>query len=254
MVSLIAKSVRHLHSRELTPFRRTFHYNCRTSNGNGSEAKFSLGRFYELMSVALYGGQRTHYRRVLNGDGLMVLVKPDIVDAGKSSMREVKGNERNHEPLLMDFQMEGYTHLLEENPEYGCFFEIYRHERDRVARFKGNEEELFKELCKKTQYSLVLPFSIVLALWNGGKTSRNGGVRRYEAAEDRKNVFIRRFRHCTTIKNRTLSTLLRDPSSVISSLSMSPDKFHIRRFLSPERFYFERTQVAQFPIIEIREK
>ncbi len=249
MVSLIARSVLHLHTEEIVPYRRTVNYECRRTRGNGHEASSSLGRFYELMSVALYSGRRTNYRRV-SKDELMVLVKPDIVDVNEKNMREVKGNERNHEPLLMDFQMEGYARLLDEHSDFDGVFEIYRHEKGKIQSFIGTEEELFGELCKKTQYGLRIPFSVAFRLWKNTNRSGKAAVSRY----DGDGSLTERFNHCTRVKNKTVSNLLRYPESVLRSLRMNPNRFDIVRLLSPERFYFGRTQVTQFPILEIREK
>ena len=234
---------------KIIPFQGTFWGN--TANHN------SLGDFYELITCAFYGGKLTNIRYIIsknNGnpekgiyDGYM---KPDVVHKKERVIGESKACVLGQSCNLLDAQIERYKEIqLQDNER--IYFAFYRHSVRKIKSYEGTEEELFQELCKKTNYSIVLPLSTVLRLYEAGRShSQNALVYRYEQEQNEKYTYP----GCTCMRSPTLNKLLVDPEEILRTLGLNQAEYTILRRTSPLRFLVNGIPLRTFPIVEIRDK
>ncbi len=264
----IVDSVRDLHSPQLDPHRRNTTIRgqivfpgvdiCPT----GSSRAVAMGRFYEYVTAALYGGRlgdvvdigNRSDTETTNGNGVGDLetdsiAKPDVVHSGKNIIYESKACRSGQTCKLADEQIDAYRALQARDPPPRVYYVVYRHNvRGIKSSWRGTTERLFKELSEGTAYSLVLPFRLILRLYNPENLSRY--VSRYQGRQETRNDFDT----CTCIRSSALTKILKEPKTVVEDLGLDCSSFELRRILSPRKFYVNRHRVNQFPILFIEDR
>ncbi len=218
----------------------------------------SLGDFYEIFSAGVFGGKRNNREYVRNGDGKIYdlrLVKADIVDIPKKSVREIKGNKWTQQLNLLDPQMSRYIDYMRSKPELIPTLESDRHRFEGIKSYRGSREDLFSALASNTAYGWRLPISVALALWSlPDKRGFEGYAEHYETIpKEKRKPGSKPFDPCTRVKNSALIKILENPRDFFVEIGLNPGNFTFRRVLSPENFQVEGFIVSQFPILDIVE-
>lgn len=245
----LVDSVLHLHKEELIPKKNNIHVPAQLNFPKietFSKNAVMMGRYYEFMTQAFYGGKLSDLKYFenskQNGQRTFWSIKPDIIDDAKRKIGESKACVSGYRLHLLDKQLEKYESIQYDNPDSIVYFAVYRHIfRGIKSTWRGSEQELFKELSKKTMFSLVLPLSIILRLY---KSDNQNLISRYDGEL---------FDKCTSIKSQTLNSFLTEPKEIINQLGFS-DNFDIVRSLSPKNFRTNKNKVKQFPIVIISDK
>lgn len=193
-----------------------------------------MGLFYENLTAAFYGGEMGHRIALKSGTE----IEPDVFNSKKNVIFEAKGVHKNLRCHLLDLQIEAYAEYYNANPTQ-IYFAIYRHSLDGIrARWKGTDAELFNELAEKTEYSVAIPFSIILALY----TPENGHtplVYRYNNNTT--------YDKCTCIRSQTINELANKPEEIIKELDLNPKSYKTKRIIAP-RIKINDKRINEFPI------
>lgn len=238
----------------------------------GSFRAVAMGRFYEYLTAAFYGGRLGSVIKLDdstnsnggNGDGevqeaeeqfdITTILKPDVVHSEANVMYESKAVRSGQTCKLTDSQIDLYKELQQRNPYPKVYFVIYRHGLYGIkSTWTGSAEKLFGVLSERTAYSLVLPFRMILRLHDTENPSEY--VSRYEGKENSRDDF----NTCTCIRASALTRILKEPERVLQDLnhpesSFLPEEFRVRRFMSPNKIYVNRNRVRQFPIVYITDR
>lgn len=242
----LVDSVLHLHEERLSSVKRDIRIPYQLNFPQiptTSKNKVLMGRYYEFVTQAFYGGKLSDLRYFDNKNNEqeeLFLIKPDIIDNKRKKIAESKACVSGHKLNLMDEQIERYKFLQYDNPDSIVYFAVYRHILMGIkSKYKGSEDELFKELSKKTKFSIVLPLSIILSLYE----SRNQEVvSRYDGEK---------FSKCTSLHSPTINRFLTEPKKVINQLGLNLNNFVFNRFLSPKDFIVNETKIKRFPLVII---
>lgn len=234
----------------------------------GSYRAVAMGRFYEHLTAALYGGKlgnRIEIDQATNGDDsngngevvggekmdITTIMKPDVVHSEGNVLYESKACRSGQKCNLTDFQVRLYKELQQRSPYPKVYFVVYRHGLYGIkSSWTGSAEGLFRALSERTAYSLVLPLRLILRLHDPENLSR--WVSRYEGKETSRDDF----NTCTSIMASALTKLLKEPEEVLQDLDHQELSFHhrefsVRRFMSPSRLYINRCRIQKFPIVYI---
>ena len=256
-----ADKVRLLHSEVLVPVTMNYsqyHQGLLFGDVSTKHRHVELGNFYELFSAMVFGGRLNNREYVGNGGGKtydLRLVKADIVDISRRSVREIKGNKYTQQLNLLDSQMKGYLRYISAKPELIPTVEIYRHGFDGIKSYLGTREELFNNLASNTLYGLRLPLSVVLAIWSlpDRKGFERYGEHYQKVSEKNRKPGSKAYESCTRVKNHTLIQLLTDPLEFMRVVGLDTARFTVSRVVSPEDFHVGEFPISQFPILDIRE-
>ncbi len=208
-------------------------------------AHIKMGLFYELMVSAFCGGEVIDSikefdigRKISNGEGII----PDVVSKENKQVFESKACLQGHHMLLSDDQTTKYREglLLKEYETYYCF---WRHGIKKIHSYRGSTESLFKNLGQWTFAGIILPFSIILNLWE----NKHGLCRQYKKTE--KNWLV-----CTSVRSILLNNFIFDPVYMISRIGLDPLEYQFEILLSPKGFMIENIDVVQFPVIIIKDR
>jgi hypothetical protein len=285
------EKIKALHSEVIVPVMDDPHPRESQTNFFGDtslkQRNGEMGNFYELYSAIVFGGRLNNREYISNGGGRVYdlrLVKADVVDIPRKSVREIKGNGFVHQLNLLDGQMNRYSKYVQLKPELIPTIEIYRHGFEGIRSFNGTREELFSSLSRNTLYGLRLPLSVVLTIWNlpdrkgFGKyaahyqkvstpdkpqivsSSLFSGLEKtpseqhVQDLDSRVRKGVKPYESCTRVKNSTLLELLENPQAFISLIGLDLNHFNIKRLLSPPDISVEGNPVVQFPIVDITER
>nr|MBA4405080.1 hypothetical protein [Nanoarchaeum sp.] len=233
-----------------------------------------MGRFYEEVSGAFYGGIVLEGRSIRDNPNQLSLnfseleqmiswenkpekelfIKPDIINVGKS-IGESKACKNGSTLHILDGQTERYRKIQLRNPSHPIYFAIYRHSFHGIKSDEITvkpDEEIVQDLSLSTMYSIRIPLSILLHLhgtWYGNlnpKLSYRHNGTRYQC--------------CTMAKEFAMKTLFQDPEIIIDMLNLNPKNYKITRIKSPEDFTVNTTPIQsstklmQFPIVMIEDE
>lgn len=214
-----------------------------------------LGYFFELMTAGMYGGLLGEDMEVVGYEGLMgvdpgtglIGVYPDVYDARRKLAFESKGCFSSESLNLEDDQIDRYKAFLYAQEGSQLYYAIYRHSFGKIRSYQGDAKMLFSSLSSNTLCSLVLPFSIVLALH---ETRDDNLAWRYDGELWTLN---------TSIKARTFTRFLEGSSfqgakDVLRDLRLDPNDYVIEKLMSPIGFCVEGNRIRQFPVLSVIER
>lgn len=230
----LVESVMPMHKRVLRPRHRKILIPIQTYFDwyypNKTKRAQLLGFFFESLDRALYGGMLNDRKYDVPLDGDEVGVKPDIVDKNKKIHRESKATVSGDALEIDELQFRKYEYDQYLMPERRFFYSIYRHSLRGIKSEKRTEEEIIKELLEKTNFSIVLPLSILIAL---SKIRGNGLVSSYM---DRKTSFG----DCFSIRSPTINRFLEAPVNLLTEIGLNRQEFMVERYLSPSNLTINR--------------
>jgi hypothetical protein len=237
---LHTKVLRPKHKKINIPIQLSFigHYPNKTKRGQ------LMGFFFESLNHALYGGMLNDkkYDSKLNDDNGGV--KPDIVDKIKKIHWECKSSVSGDALEIDESQFRKYEYDQYRMPKRRFFYSIYRHSLRGIQKEKRTEEQIVRELSEKTNFSVVLPISILIAL---SKIRGNSLVSSYMDKQTSWN-------DCFSIRSPTTNRFLTDPENILVDIGLSQQEFIIERYLSPSNFIVNGERIRQFPIVRIYDK
>ena len=206
-----------------------------------------MGFFYESLNRGLYGGKLNDVKFDIdfysgeNGSGT---IKPDIVDDENNIHWESKSNVFDKDCEIMKRQLEGYRSLQYTYPEKQYLLAIYRHKLLGIKKEERTLEEVFDELLKGTAFSLILPLSVVLKIYENPVSGDVKMARNYVSKNNN-------WPDCLCIKPHTINRFLMSPLENFELLGFDPNRFEIERFFSPSNMTMNRRKLRQFPIVKI---
>ncbi|MBI2148822.1 hypothetical protein HYU23_04015 [Candidatus Woesearchaeota archaeon] len=218
---------------------------------SSNNAPMAMGKFYEFLSQAFYGGKLEEEIEITDGNGDETTTRPDIINVDENIIYEVKASQRARGFLLQDRQIEFYrsmqANFLSDETEYPrIYFLLYVHSFEGVkSHWKGNTDEMYNALCAKTLCSIVIPFNIILELYNPSKGT-NDLVYRYDN-ESKYDVG-------TKVRSGTLVRLFKEPKKVIKELCLDPNDYSITRSRVPRGMHIisdRCKRIKQFPVVRI---
>ncbi|MEK6847913.1 MAG: hypothetical protein AABX50_02200 [Nanoarchaeota archaeon] len=171
-----------VHKRIILPFQSSF----KGFYPSASTRKALMGRFYEGLTRALYGGRLNDLKfdiEFLNGTVSDRSIKPDVVDAENNLDWESKSGYYDKECKIMSRQFEGYKFLQYDNPGKRYLFSFYRHSLEEIEKKERTEKQVFIGLLDGTLYSATLPFSVVLKIDNLLNVGARKIARKYRQRE-----------------------------------------------------------------------
>jgi len=251
----MVESVIPLHTKIFQAVHRRIHIPIQTYFGGffptPTKRKVTMGRFYEGVSWALYGGTLNDKKIDLDffKGGVRDSLKPDGVD--KKLIWESKANHSGHSCNLVYGQIEAYQRLQYSNPSKETVFHIYRHSLDGIGRVDRTEEEVIGELLEKTSFLVTLPLNILLGLRENGLNG-NQLARNYVGKTDKQGYKVWPDTLC--INSPTINRFLTDSEENLRTLHLDPARFEILRYLSPPNLTVNGGLVRQFPIVRVVDK
>ena len=203
-----------------------------------------MGVFFEVLTAGFFGGKMVdsliRLRNLPLGEAI-----PDIECRKNNFLMESKACRLGHQLNLLDSQVEGYKNKQMLDPSLRIFYVLWRHSFPKIKSFKGTDGRLFSELAVSTKALLVLPFSIVLALY---KPSRGAAIelnlKRYETDK---------WDYCTRIGSGTINHLLYSPLEVLFSLGLNVKNYKWSWYMSPSSFFVNDFKMVRFPMVFIED-
>lgn len=248
-------SVGYLHSEEIEPVSRNFCEYQGVPLSKPSSAVL-LGRFYEMTTMALYGGRLTRKETIKNGGDQSLTQLDVVVEDGQKkivSAYESKACVSGGSLNLRDVQISGQSQVQLKHPDARISFVVYRHTLQGIRDCDWEDERLFRELAsKRTSFSLVLPLSLIRAFHQRGKLSdmcidydTSGG----SGPDSKQGV---------SVKSGVINELLVNPKGVLGKLGLPPSSFEIRRLRTPTvhagGLRVENNLVRSFPVLSVSDK
>ncbi len=176
-----------------------------------------LRDFYESVAKAIFSGESRNRQKEQG-------IEPDLSDSERARYIEVKATGHTRRVMLKDGQMEKYETLQVSNfpiPNPRIYVVIFRYAAREIHKeVKGfSTKEVINYLTKNTSFMLGLPYSLAHNIHKQGY-SGNGNVTRFAGEKGTP---------CTYLSTRLIDQFFTDPQAAISSLSLDPNNFLIRK-------------------------
>jgi len=210
--------------------------------GMAAYAHVRMGLFYEMLSVALFGGEL--FDTIYKENGWRSFfhpkraIRPDVLDEVNKFAIESKASRSGHQTNLMDRQVEAYEFFLHKYPNYQLFYVFYRHHYEKIMKSNATTNELFNDLSKCTDAAIVLPYSIIWHLWKH---------------EDFKRYTGPNWVDCTRVGSKAMNRFLFEPESMIESIGLKVANFIIERSMLQKNVKIENNEMDPLPIIRIKD-
>lgn len=249
--------------------------NLMWNNGNldlaVSKIVLEAGKFYEVVTVGLFGGLMGKVFRMEPGrvsiedyqqpalfeeGGFVVdrivdnIARPDVYNPDSKRLFDSKACATGRDLPVKDRQIELYKQLLVEMPQHSLDYVVYVHGLGSLQGFSGTVDDLRGGLARNTHCGIVLPFSIVEAL----HSRRDNGL---DPSDRSKLVY--RFdgvnKHYTSILSTTLKRLMfpEDFSNLVSILGLDERAYDWDVMGWPMGSIVEGYKPSYFPMIVISE-
>lgn len=194
-----------------------------------------MGLFYEIMTEGLFGGQLKD-SVVLSGNG--DVIRPDVIDHPNKLAFESKAVRQGHQLNLIDGQIKKYRVFQIRHPKYRVYFIMYRHGKEAIKSSKEAVEEIEKQLANRTRAAVLLPFSLVVRMWETQLRYENSGG----------------WPDLTRIGSKLINEYLFRPSWAIDHVKADPKDYMWTRYITPEDFTVCHQKVAPFPFIWVKDR
>jgi len=205
-----------------------------------------LGKYFEILSQGIYGGNIKELQKVNESSGKVILVEPDITLKPKKYFKEIKSVSPGECLKLTDEQISKCMALqLKSFDKFpNIDFEIFRHGvRKLVKRYnKINLLELVNEISNTIQFMISLPFSVIYKIYLGKcekYTSRYNGLK---------------WDNMTRLNSSGLNNFLLYPAKTFEEFEINPSNFIFSKFRFSENVTMNFHKVSSFPILIVREK
>lgn len=210
--------------------------------GGGTESHVRMGTFYELLTAGLFGGElhdAVGLKQYQTGRDHDYTIKPDVINHANNTTGESKAVRSGHATTLLDDQIEAYEGYQKTNRHMRIYFAYYRHSFQKIKSTKLQAPELFTELGGGTLLGVMLPFSIIMTMFNSERNSR------YETEK---------WHHCTRVNSTVINEFFFTPKEAITSHGLEPEDFVWDMFKTPEGMVVADSDIKQFPFIVIADK
>ena len=246
----LVESVIPLHTRVLRPRHRKITLSTQIDAFEGQYPNKTkrgqlMSYFFESLTRALYGGKLNDrmYNVQLNGS-VSGGLKPDVVDNARNIHYESKATVSGDALEIDEEQFRKYEHDQYRDLSTRLFYAIYRHSLHGIKKQKRTEDEIFSELTEKTDFSIVLPFSVLIAL---SDVRGNYLVSSYMGRQTS-------YQDCFSLRSPTTNRFLTTPEEVLTSVDLNLKDYIIERYLSPSNLTVNNEKIKQFPIVKIYDK
>lgn len=202
-----------------------------------------MGLFYEILTSSLFGGKLVDSCLRQGGIKLGHPI-PDVFSKSTSQMWESKALFNGNSLALLDSQVRLYKSYQLMYPDIKIYYAIWRHQFRGIKSFKGSINKLFFELSQKTIAGIVLPFSIVLHLFDLGFDDFKGSVNRYE----RDN-----WDHCTRVASSLINKFLLSPDKTLEFIDLSLKDYIWERFVLPD-IKINTNSLKKFPFVVFHDR
>ena len=207
-----------------------------------------MGFFYESLNKGLFGGRLNDVRFGVDFyNGESGTIKPDIVDDEHDIHWESKSSFYDKECEIMRRQLEGYRFLQYSKPDISFLVSFYRHTLPEIKKKERTLEQVFDGLISGTAFSVILPLSVVLQIY---ETPVSGGIKMARNYQSR-NV---KWPDCLCIRPHTINRFLINPIENFKILGFNQERFEIERYLLPPNITINKRKVRPFPIVKIVDK
>ncbi len=201
-----------------------------------------MGVFYELLTMGLFGGRLYDSVKSSAKDHYRGWIQPDVLNEEDSETIESKGCRIGHQLYLQEHQIKKYHMFQILYPEQKIYYAIWRHSFRGIMNCGLGAPELFSELSKVTRAGMLLPFSIIMRIYE--TDNKDKGVTYYDN---------RVFGNGAKVSSTLLNNFLFKPREIITDLGLEPDRFEMDRRLTPVDFRIEGNKVVGFPFIIIED-
>lgn len=210
----------------------------------GTLSEVRMGLFYELMTMALFGGKLYD---IAHKNGMRDYfhdknIKPDVLDTKNHLAFESKANKSGNQSNLHDRQIHGYTLFQYDNPTYKFFFCFYRHNFDKVHLTDATMKEMYEYLAKNTSAAIVLPFSIILHM------HKDAGFYRYGDKEGQT-----KWPACTRVGAKALNRFYFEPEAMIQDIGLKLGNYTIEKYMVDDTIKIYSHAVESFPLLWIKD-
>lgn len=192
-----------------------------------------MGLFYELMTIALFGGRLAESIKY-NSNGFKGTVKPDVIDSANLRAFESKAVKSGRHLNLLDSQMENYVGFQQNNPKYQIYFVMWRHGIKNIHFKKIAEKELYQRIARKTYAVIIMPFSIMHHIW---KKPVDGISKHYDIPTHK----------LTSLKSKPLNDFIISPETQLVKINFKHD-VDIYRCVSGPDIAVENFKIEPFLI------
>ncbi len=219
-----------------------------SSNGNSDikpSFKQKLGRFYEVLSQGIHGGEMNKTFEVNNGMGYSFKIRPDLVLGEK--FWDAKAVAPSQYLKLPDDQMMRYALLQiskinSKTPEIKV--EIFRHGVMKLeSKFVNRPiEDLIFQLSQNTKYLISMDLSVAFEYYRLAFDKGN-----FQLRYDKGNSY-------TGIRSGDLSALLAYPEESLEKIGINLDNLEIKKRRFPREVRIGDYELNSFPILIIENK
>jgi len=216
----------------------------------GSKLKAKLGRYFEVLSQGIYGGDsKERYELSEDDSDENYVSEPDITHANRNLVREVKAVCTGLDLKLLDNQINKYIKLklseeLDGNPEIR--FDVFRHKaKNLLSEYKLEAlEVLADKLTKNVRFMVSFPFTVAYAIFMN-KPGNSKLTSRYEGGY---------FATLTRLNSSGLNGLLASPEKTLRKLGLNDSDYFFIKGRFPNDVKVNNKFVNPFPVLKIYER
>ncbi len=231
--------IRALHTRYLEPRRlkaELYRPQQLPMFGLNKMNHYHIGFFFELMTSALFGGKLVDSIVELPEESLYD-IKPDV--EGRTTVMESKCIRNGHHLNLYNDQIGKYKTYQIMKPHKRISFSIWRHSYRNSSKHRGSIDELLNAIIDRLQCGIVLPLSVMLALW--------------EDAPDLSRKYDEPW-YCTCVRSPVMNDFIFAPKKNLERYRLNPNEYLITRYLTPPGLTIDHATVKPFPLIVIADR
>jgi hypothetical protein len=212
------------------------------NNRNGHHV--DMGYFYELLSMALFGGKVGNHIYVKNGSQPRKS-KPDVI--GRKRIVESKACRTGHSCIFYDSQQELYGMLQIRRPRTKIYFAIFRHSFKGIKSYRGTVPELYESLAASTKLLIVLPHSVVRSAWKDD--AKPGLTRRYDESECHAD-----WTNCTIMNSTAINGFYFETKENLERFDFDPGLYTWKKYRTPKKLSVAGNAIVSFPMCIIHDK
>lgn len=204
-----------------------------------------MGLFYELMTIALFGGELFDIAKKNGFKDYFYdkKIRPDVLDSINKLAFESKASKSGQQTNLIDRQINGYKLFQWDHPTFRFYYCFYRHNFNKVHSTDATMKEMYDYLAKNTSACITLPFSIILHLHEHPDLYRYGD-------KEKENKWV----VCTRVGVKMLNQFYFDAEKHIEDVGLNPDDYIIEKYMVKDTIKIYEHQVESFPLLWIKDK
>jgi hypothetical protein len=204
----------------------------------------SMGAFFEILTGVMFGGQVCNKVYFDIDENKLRLTKPDVVNERRNTIVESKANRSGHQLLILKEQLQRYEYLQGQSKKPRINWVIYRHNFHNIRAYEGTETELWTSLANRTQLAIIIPFSIVLRLYEMSQCSLFHNIARYYESKGHWRY------ECARVNSTTTNRFFFEPDDILEELGLEGN-YNWKRYQLPDCISISGIPITPFPVMFI---